>query len=294
MDYDAAVAAFFGPREGAPVSSVMAAPTPARRLRDAVEPIAMHDVWSRHVNEQMAGHGLDFLSSYVGGRASVLGEPRPEVVAAAFAWFEPALVAACYDAARAALPVGQLPALRDTAVAESLREVLGDAEEVAAAADRLAEAAAGLSTAGRPLYAGLLAKGRPADDWQRLWWACDLAREHRGDSHVMAAGGAGLGPVEMNVLTELWLGMPLGSYTATRGWPPERVAAASDRLREEGLLASDDLTDSGRALRELVEAPTCRSSRWSRHWDPTSTRSAAGCRPGRSAASTPPRSPPTR
>ena len=33
------------------------------------------------------------------------------------------------------------------------------------------------------------------------------------------ANAAGLGPIEMNVLTECWVGMPLLSYTATRGWP---------------------------------------------------------------------------
>jgi len=51
-------------------------------------------------------------------------------------------------------------------------------------------------------------------------------REHRGDSHIAVANAAGLGPVEMNVLTECWLGMPLLSYTATRGWPEAAMRAA--------------------------------------------------------------------
>ncbi len=256
MDYAEAVAAFFTPRPDVAVPSVVAAASPARRLRDAVEPFALQDVWSRAVNEAMAARGLDFLSSYVGGRAAVLGEPRPEVVAAVFAWFEPGLVQGLYDAARSALPLPELVAVRDAAVAASLREVLGDRTEVQAVADRLSEAAVLPEATGRALYAGLRAKGRPVDPWQRLWWACDLVREHRGDSHIQAAGAAGLSAVEMNVLTELWLGMPLLSYTGTRAWPAEATDAALDRLRGEGLLAGDALTDSGRALRELVEDTT--------------------------------------
>ena len=48
---------------------------PARRLRDAIEPIAMHAVWARRTNERLAGLGLDFLGGYVWGRAAALGEP---------------------------------------------------------------------------------------------------------------------------------------------------------------------------------------------------------------------------
>ena len=256
MDYDEAVAAFFPPRpEGTPLPAAVTAGSPARRLRDAAEPVAMHAAWNRTTNERLAALGLDFLSSYVGGRATSLGEPSPSVVAAAFAWFEPGLIAALYDQARAAARRDVLVAARDDATASSLRAVLGD-DDPSAVADALADAAEPADGMGRPLFSGLRERGRPADPVQRLWWACDLVREHRGDSHVAAACAAGLGPVEMNVLTELWVGMPLRSYTATRGWAPEVVEAAVRSLQARGWVDGETLTDAGRAAREDVEART--------------------------------------
>src|ERR1700722_11794282 len=199
MDYADAVATFCSPRPlGTPLPEVVRAGGPARRLRDACEPLAMHALWNRHTNERLAALGLDFLAGYVGGRAASLGEPSPPVVVAAFARVEPALLAGLYEAARSAAPREQLLAARDAATAASLAEVLAG-DDPAEVADLLADAAEGAGGAGRPLFSGLRGRGRPADPFQRLWWACDLVREHRGDSHVAVANAAGLGPGGMNV-----------------------------------------------------------------------------------------------
>ncbi len=40
-------------------------------------------------------------------------------------------------------------------------------------------------------------------------------------------------------------GMALGSYTATRGWSPEVMAATTERLQADGLLAEKTLTAAG-------------------------------------------------
>ena len=40
--------------------------------------------------------------------------------------------------------------------------------------------------AGRPLFAGLAGREWPSDEYGQLWRACDILREHRGDSHVAA------------------------------------------------------------------------------------------------------------
>jgi hypothetical protein len=259
MDYDDAVATFASPRPaGTPLPEVVGAGGPARRLRDACEPLAMHALWNRRTNERLAALGLDFLTGYVWGRAASLGEPSPPVVAAVFAWFEPGLLAGLYETARTAVPRERLLTVRDAATAASLAEVLAgdDPEEVAEVADLLADAVERADGTGRPLFSGLRGRGRPGDPYQRLWWACDLVREHRGDSHVAVVNAAGLGPVEMNVLTECWIGMPLLSYTATRGWPEAAMSAAVDGLEARGWLRDGALTDAGRAARAGIEDRT--------------------------------------
>ena len=60
----------------------------------------------------------------------------------------------------------------------------------------------------------------------------------------------------MNVLTELWLGMPLFSYTATRGWSPGAMEEAMTALERRGWVDSGGLTAAGRAARAAVEART--------------------------------------
>jgi hypothetical protein len=133
--------------------------------------------------------------------------------------------------------------------------VLGNADvsKVAAVLRRSVEAAAG---AGRPLFAGLREAAWPDEPVGELWRACEALREHRGESHLAACIASGLDPVEMNVVSELWLGMPLGSHTATFGWPQDAIAAAASRLESRGLLADGSLTSAGHRLRDDLEAQT--------------------------------------
>ena len=253
MDYTDAVAAFFSPRpDGTVLPEAVAKASPARRLRDACEPIAMHAVWSPGTNERLAKDGFNFLTAYVGGRAASLGRPVGPVVASAFAWFEPSLVAALYDAAAGLLSQEELVAVRDEATTASLRGAL-DGDDPTEVADLLAGAAEGADGTGRLFFNALLGRSRPVDPVHRLWWACELVREHRGDSHIAAAAASGVGPVEMNILTELWLGMPLLSYTASRGWAPEAMAAGVAALERRGWLSHDALTAAGRAARQGIE-----------------------------------------
>jgi hypothetical protein len=256
VDYADAAAVFFVSRpEGTPLPAAVTAGSPARQLRDACEPVAMHAVWNRTTNERLAQLGLDFLTSYVGGRGASLGDPAGAVVAAAFAWFEPGLVGGLWDAARSAVAPGQLGQARDESTVASLREILAG-EDPAEVANLLADAAQAADGMGRPLFSGRRADGRPSDPVHCLWWTCGLVREHRGDSHVAAVAAAGLNPVEANILTELWVGMPLLSYTATRGWPPEVMQGAADGLERRGWLSDDGLTEAGLAARLVIEQRT--------------------------------------
>ncbi|MEO1061803.1 MAG: hypothetical protein AAFZ07_10320 [Actinomycetota bacterium] len=255
MEYADIVAAFLDVEapDATPVPTLSTDPT--RRLRDAIEPIAMHSVWSAGTNEALAGLGLDFMSGYVWSRAALLGTPSPSVVAAAFAVFEPGMIGAVYEQGRSACGRDELLAARDASTIASLGALL-DGEDVAPVADALRAAVVDADGTGRPLYSGLSDLPWPAEPVGVLWRACELLREHRGDSHVAVCVAEGLGPVEMNLLTELWVGFPLGTYSATRGWSAEELSATAEDLREIGLLDGDQLSDEGRILRNDIEAAT--------------------------------------
>ena len=63
MDYAEAQAAFFAvPSPTDPPPGSHSWNTPARRLRDAIERIALVDLWSKQGSDAMAEIGLDFLA----------------------------------------------------------------------------------------------------------------------------------------------------------------------------------------------------------------------------------------
>jgi hypothetical protein len=258
MDYAEVRAAFFQPRDAAAVAGTAAWQSPARRLRDAIEPIAMLYCWSEPAQASYAARGLDFLTGYVWARACVLGEPDGSVVAAAFAVFEPGMITQLYAAARAACPLADIRAASADQSAAALRAALGVPERAAQVTAALRRGLQAADPAGRPLFAGLAARPWPADELGQLWHACALLRELRGDSHVAAFVAAGITGLEANILTELQVGWPPLAYTATRGWPDEAMQAASWRLAERGLIADGALTAAGSALRADIEDATDR------------------------------------
>jgi hypothetical protein len=83
-----------------------------------------------------------------------------------------------------------------------------------------------------------------------------MLREYRGDSHTAAWISAGLDATEIGLLTELFWGLPLKSYSRTRAWSEEDYSAAIDRLEERGLISDGAFTQLGRELREQVEVRT--------------------------------------
>ena len=182
-------------------------PTPARRLRDAIEPLAAQGFMG--AREDLKALGLRFMQGYVWGRAAALGEPAPAVVVSAFGVFEPTFLIDAYEGGRAVAARDDVLAARAAGATRQLASIVGDDPEVARLAATLRAALDTVSTTARPLFAGLRDAPRADDPHGALWQAADLAREHRGDGHLAACVAAGLGPVEMNVLTELYVGYPL-------------------------------------------------------------------------------------
>jgi hypothetical protein len=218
VDYDTIASVFLDPpaaHHGGPEVPT----TPARRLRDALEPLATHGIWCRATNERYQALGLNFMTGYVWGRAAALGEPSPGVVVSTFGVFEPAFLTATFEEGRAAAPRAEVLAARADGAVQSLEALLAGEDhavlaEIATALDRAIRAQDG---AARPLFSGLRDLPTPDGPVARLWRAAELVREHRGDGHLAACIAAGLDAPSMTVLTEAWLGMPPGSYLATRG-----------------------------------------------------------------------------
>ncbi len=264
MDYAEARAAFFQPRPAdAATPRTSGWQSPARALRDAIEPVATICFWAEPAYDAYAARGLDFLQGYVWSRGSALGEPEATVVAAAFGVFEPGLIAALYDAGRAACSLADVRAAKESGAVTALREVLGTPDGLGpdgldTAVEHLRRGAAAADSTGRPLHAGLTALSWPDDPLGRLWHACTILREHRGDSHLAACVAHGLTGLEANVLTELRVGWDPQSYTASRGWSPEAMDAATAVLSARGLVGDDGLTAEGTALRDGIEDATDR------------------------------------
>jgi hypothetical protein len=233
------------------------ADSPARSLRDALEPVAAHAFWSRATRQAMAELGLSGTSAYVRGRAAVLGAAAAPVVVAAFAWFEPGRIESAYQDGPAELTPAQISRARSTVTGASLRAVRPDAD-VTWLAGRLTAATAAGASPGRCLFSARRAQAPPSDPFERLGWAAETLRDHRGDSHIAAAAVAGVGAVEMNILTELALGGELGRYTATRGWDPAAIEEADQALRGRGWLSGGELTAAGQEARRSIESDTDR------------------------------------
>ena len=96
----------------------------------------------------------------------------------------------------------------------------------------------------------------PATDLGVVWRLGDQLREYRGDSHTAAWISLGIDATEIGLLSELYWGLPMRSYSRTRSWSDEQFEAAHQRLRSRGLVDEIGFTTAGRRLREEVEINT--------------------------------------
>lgn len=264
MDYDAVAAHFLIPT-GAELPMPTVESTPARRLRDALEPIATIGWWSREAAAAVHALGHDFFDGYAWGRAAALGaDVSPAVVVAAFGAFEPRMLTEVYTHARTISTRDEMLAARGAGATAGLVAATGGVDETAVSwlGDRLLAALDHVDGAGRPLFSGLRDLAVPDSPHGRAWRASELVREHRGDGHIAAVVASGFDMIEMNVLTEVWLEYPVGEYSSTRAFGATRISEAAERLRTRGLLdGSGRLTPSGRAVRDGIELATDESQR---------------------------------
>lgn len=195
--------------------------------------------------------------AYFTSRGSVMGQVPGEVVAAAFAVFNPEAVVPAVEFGWSKVDAPTICAARTRGAVDQLVRILGpEPAGLGRATELLADAVAPLRPEGKPLFAGLRSLGLPGDPMGDVWRLADLLREYRGDAHTAAWTSAGLDATEVGLLTELYWGLPMRTYVRTRAWSAEQLDQAERRLSERGLVAMGALTEAGRTLRESVETAT--------------------------------------
>jgi hypothetical protein len=229
----------------------------ARTLRDLVEPLAAAVYFSPEAQSRYGELGLSYLPGYFCSRGGCLGKVPGQVIASAFAVFEPDMVVRSVEEGWSRTDPEAVLAARLAGATEQLGRILGDPDDdIRRATEVLRSLTDGLPVAGRAIFAGLTSLPWPGDDgWGDFWRAADLVREHRGDAHV-AAWIAHVDPVEITLMTELWWGIGLGTYVRTRGFDDDAIAGGIASLEARGLVADGEFTPEGEELRAFIEHET--------------------------------------
>jgi hypothetical protein len=242
---------------------------PSRALAAALEPVTGQVYFSPecHANYvalgfapsrgEANGVALPDGPAYFTSRGSLMGQVPGELVAAAFAVFNPEAVVPSVSFGWTLTDARTICTARDEGAIAQLRRILGDAPAGAARAREILSAAvAPLRPEGRPLFAGALSQPMPADDLGAVWRLGDMLREYRGDSHTAAWISVGVDATEIGLLSELYWGLPMRSYSRTRAWTDAQFDAAHERLRSRGWVDDTALTAAGREGREAIEVAT--------------------------------------
>jgi len=193
----------------------------------------------------------------------VMGQVAGDVIAAAFAVFNPAVVVPCVELGWTRTDATTICAARDNGGIGQLRRILGDEPEgLSRVIEILQRMVEPLRPEGRPLFAGLRSLGLPADRIGAMWRLGDMFREYRGDSHTAAWISAGIDATEIGLMSELYWGLRPRSYSRTRAWAADDFDAATERLQQRGILDdAAELTEAGRQVREDIEVATDRQMR---------------------------------
>ncbi len=230
-----------------------------RTLRNVCEPIGANVYFAPEAFQRYAALGLtDYGSAYFCSRSASMGVLAGMVVTSAFGVFSPAVVVSAVDKGWSITTREPLLQARYDGATASLRRLLGepDPRSIARAVELLQRGLEAADHAGHAIYAGLRSLPWPDDPIGQLWRCCDLVREHRGDSHISVWTKALVRPIEIQLMSELQLGIPLKTFSATRGWTIEQMDAALDGMRSKGWVEGDAFTPEGRAFRDRIESDT--------------------------------------
>jgi hypothetical protein len=241
----------------------------SRRLAGAIEPFAGQVYFAPecHRNYEALGFrpspGLTGKVeipdgvAYFTSRGSVMGQVPGEVVAAAFAVFNPTVVIRAVTRGWTITDAPTIRAARADGATAQLARILGDLPDfIDRAVELLAVAGKDLRPEGRPMYAGVLSAELTGEPLRDAWMLADRLREYRGDCHTAAWITAGFDAVEIGLLSELYWGLPMRTYVRSRAWSDDDLDEAEERLASQGFVANGRFTDAGRDAREVVERVT--------------------------------------
>jgi len=241
----------------------------ARQLGSVLEPVTGQVYFSPECHQNYEALGFAASQGEFGGvaapdgpayftsRGSVMGQVAGDVIAAAFAVFNPAVVVPLVEIGWGRTDAPTICQARTEGAVAQLRRILGDDPAgLERAVELMRRAVEPLRPEGRPLYAGVRSLGVPEEPLAAMWRMGDQLREYRGDSHTMAWGAAGFDATEIGLLTELYWGLAMRTYTRTRAWSDADFDAAEDRLRSRGLIDGEGFSTSGRETREAIEVAT--------------------------------------
>ncbi|MFG2651096.1 hypothetical protein [Streptomyces sp. NPDC048436] len=196
--------------------------------------------------------------AYLAFRSAAMGAVPWQVTLAAFYNFSPRAVramAGVWDTA----PPERWQAARFLAAERAMRRVgarLTDGQ-LTEARSLIDQVVAGADYAGKVLAAANASVALPSDPLVALWQQIAVAREWRGDAHLVVLADNGLGPCDCLVLHTATGILPTALARATRQWDDEEWSAATARLATRGWVDSNAMiTDAGSAARERIEVET--------------------------------------
>jgi hypothetical protein len=243
----------------------------ARRLGGALEPVAAAVYFSPecHAGYEKLGFGPspgEFagvagpeFSAYFCSRGAPMGQVPGEVIAMAFGVFNPEIVIPAVDAGWEKTDANTIREARDDGSIGQLTRLLGEKPDgIDRATELLTRAVGACRPEGKALYSGLASLDLPGSPIGDMWRQADRLREYRGDAHIAAWTAAGVDATEICLLTEPFWGLPLRTYSRSRGWTDAQFDEAEERLVSRGLLKDGAFTDAGRAAREGIEVATDR------------------------------------
>ena len=184
--------------------------------------------------------GLDGFRFYFLGRGGVLGDVESPVVASAFGYFEPGLVAHMWDTARERVAPRDAGRAHLECAHEMGRARLAGAEALGAYCAAAQAVIAAAEPAGLALFAGMLGEPLPDDLAARAMHLTVVLRELRGSAHLLAVRASGLSPRVAHFLRR-------PDDFSLFGWKDADVPDVGDEDRRR-LAAADALTD------ELLES----------------------------------------